>query len=208
MKRNIRFLTAALFCALLIVQPAFAEDEQFAVSVYGEYLPFISGSAGSGSGAPDYSDAFDGGVGFGVEASYKVCPGFTFLGGVGYETFSGKTYKGISFEDLEIIPVYIGGKIHFMEDSKLSPYARVDVGLAHFSDVRVKYAGTKTKYWNESFEFFGDFGGGVEYRVNSFGFFAEVRVRYMGAPASDMGKASDADQSWSVPIVVGASWHF
>ncbi len=208
MKRNIRFLTAALFCVLLFVQPAIAEDAPFAINVYGQYVPFLSGSAGSGSGAPDWSDAFDGGMGVGVEASYKVCPRFTFLGGVGYETYSGQKYKGITFEDLDIIPVYLGGKIHLMENSNLDPYLRVDAGLAHVSDARVKYSGVKSKYWNESFEFFGDFGGGVEYRMGSVGFYAEVKVRYMGAPPAEMGYSSEADKPWSVPVVLGVSWHF
>ncbi|MCP4687845.1 MAG: porin family protein, partial [Desulfobacterales bacterium] len=191
MKRNICFLTAALFCAFLFVQPAIAADEKMGVSVYGQYIPFLSGSAGSGSDAPDYSDAFDGGIGGGVEASYKVCPRFSFLGGVGYETYSGQKYKGVTFESLDIIPVYVGGKLHLMEDSKLDPYLRVDAGLAHVGKAYVKYAGSKSKYWNESWEFFGDFGGGVEYRVNSIGFFAEIKVRYMGAPSPAMGYASE-----------------
>ncbi len=83
----------------------FAEDGQASLRLWGQVSPFLSGEAGGGAGAPDYSDAFD---------------------------------TGLRCDGLDIVPLYVGGKLHL--NPKPGPwdlYLRLDLGAARFSSVDV-----------------------------------------------------------------------
>ncbi len=189
----------------------FAEQGAFSLSLTGQYAPFLSGDAGQGDGAPEYSDAFDDGLGVAVEAAYRMTPNFSVLCGVGYEQFSGDSYKGISFDDWDVITLYVGGKYYFMVNKKgWSSYLRGDLGTAYFSSVDISYSGVDAEYWKSSWGVVGDAGIGVEYNFCNMGVFLEIKARYMDSPAkaSEMREYSDADSSWTLPVVLGVSYHF
>jgi len=65
--RSTFYLVTACILSLLLAVPGsvFAKDDKLALRIWGTISPFISGDAGSGSGAPDYDDAFDCGIGGG-----------------------------------------------------------------------------------------------------------------------------------------------
>ena len=47
-----------------------------------------------------------------------------------------------------------------------------------------------------------------EYRWDKWGASLEVRPRYLGKPDSQMGTPSNAGSSWSIPVVMGITYHF
>ena len=201
--------TCILFLSLLAPGSVSAQDGKFALRLWGQVSPFISGEAGSGTGAPDYDDAFKSGLGAGVELSWRFSDRFGGLAGIGYENWNGKSVEGISFDNLKVVPVYLGGKFYFMSDrTGWNPYLRMDVGAAHLSSVDVSYLNLNGKYWDSSWVFLFDAGAGVEYRWGKWGASLEVRPRYLGKPDSHMGSPSNAGSSWSVPIVMGINYHF
>lgn len=188
---------------------SFAENRDISLRFWGQISPFISGEAGSGLGAPDYSDAFGTGMGVGLELSRRFSGGFSLLGGVGYEQYDGKTYQSISFDDLKIVPLYVGGKFHVLpEESRWNPSVKMGIGGAHLSSVDISFATLEGKYWDSSWVFLFEFGGGLEYRFKEWGIGLEVSARYLGKPDSALGRPSDAKGSWSVPIRLGFAYHF
>ena len=210
-RRSFYYLGFFLFVLALILLPirGSAEDGTFSFHAWGQISPFISGEAGSGSGAPDYNDVFKTGIGGGIELSWRFSNRFSLLGGIGYEHYNGKTYQDISFNDLKVIPLYFGGKFHILpKDSRWNPYVKMDVGGAHLSSVDISFEGFKGRYWDSSWVFLFDIGGGVEYRFKKWGIGLEVLPRYLGNPDSALGRPSDAKSSWTIPIRLGVSYHF
>jgi hypothetical protein len=133
----------------------------------------------------------------------------SLLAGIGYENYSGGSHQGISFDDLEVVPVYLGSKFHITPDAyRWDSYLRMDIGAAHLSSVDVSYHGLKGKYWDSSWVFLFDAGAGIEYRWNKWGASLEIKLRYMGKPDSAMGSPSNADRSWTVPVVFGINYYF
>ena len=186
-----------------------AEDGTFSLHVWAQVSPFISGEAGRGSDAPDYTDLFDTGIGGSVELSWRFSNRFSLLGGIGYENYAGKTHQGISFDDLKVMPLYLGGKFHFLpRDSRWNPYVKLDIGGAHLSSVDVSFEGLEGRYWDSSWVFLFEVGGGLEYRFKKWGIGLEVLPRYLGKPDSALGQLSDARSSWTIPIRLGVSYHF
>jgi len=204
-------MPAFIFLFVLSVFPAavFAQDGQASLRLWGQVSPFLSGEAGSGPGAPDYSDAFDTGLGFGGELSWRFSPQFSGLAGLGYERYDGGSHQGIAFDDLEIVPLYVGGKLHL--NPKADPwdlYLRLDLGAAHLSSVDVSYGSLKGKYWDASWQPLFDVGAGAEYRQGPWGVSLEVKARYLDAPDEALGKPAKADPSWTLPITLGVDYHF
>ncbi|MCG6880049.1 MAG: hypothetical protein LJE96_13000 [Deltaproteobacteria bacterium] len=186
-----------------------AQEDRAAVRLWVQATPFISGEAGTGQGAPDYTDAFDTGLGFGGEFSWRFCRWFSAVGGIGYEVYDGDTYEGIAFDDLDVVPVYAGGKFHMVPG--MSPwdlYLRLDVGAANLSSVDIRYGAFEGRYWNSSWVFLFDVGVGTEYRWGPWGVSVDVKARYLGAPDSALGNLSDADAFWTLPVVFGLNYHF
>ena len=186
-----------------------AENQDVSLHLWGRISPFISGEAGSGSGAPDYHDVLDTGIGGGIEFSWRFCNRFSLLGGMGYENYNGKKHEDISFDDLKVIPLYFGGKFHILpKDSRWNPYLKVDIGGAHFPSVSISFMTLEGRYWDSSWVFLFEVGGGLEYRFKKWGIGLEVLPRYLGKSDSALGKPSDAKGSWTIPIRLGVSYHF
>jgi hypothetical protein len=198
-----------LFLLLYLPVSVFAQEDNVSLRIWVQASPFISGDAGSGAGAPDYDDAFDSGIGVGGELSWRFSDRLSCLAGIGYETFDGESHEGISFDDLEIVPLYLGAKFHFTPDnSRWNPYLRMDIGAAHLSSVDVSYQSLKGEYWDSSWVFLFDAGGGMEYRQGKWGTALEVKLRYMGEPDSALGDPSEADSFWTIPIVFSINYYF
>jgi len=212
MKKNIVIIPLLAFVLLgFALSQASAGECPFSISLAGQYTPFVSGDAGSGSGAPEYDDAFDGGIGFLVEAAYRIAPKIGILGGISYESYSGDKHEDISFDNLDVVNLYVGGKYYFIaQENGWNPYVRADIGAVYFSSVDISYTGIKSDYWDSSWELMGDVGAGVEYRYDKLGFFFEVKARYMDEPSSSsaLKEYSDADSSWTLPVVFGIEYHF
>lgn len=203
--KNCLRMSVIVICLLFFSLNALGADEPwFSFSLSGGITSSLSGSAGEGPGAPDYSDAFGQGRYLSAEVSMKLTPAVSLLGGFGYETYSGDSYEGISFSDLDIYPVYIGMKYYFRNISYgWDPYLRADLGLARFESVEISYLGAGTRYWNSSLEFLIDAGTGIEYRMKSITWFAEIKARYMDNPSSALIGYSGAGGIWSTPVTFG-----
>lgn len=198
-----------LFLSFLLPPAVSAKDGALSLRLWGEALPFISGEAGTGTGAPDYVDAFKTGMGMGGELSWRFSNRFSCLAGIGYEVYNGDEHQDISFDSLKIVPVYLGGKFHIIpDDHRWDPYVRIDIGAAHLSSVNISYLVHKAKYWDSSWVFLFDFGGGIEYRMGSWGASLEFKPRYLGKPDPALGRPSKAGSSWTIPIVFGINYHF
>ena len=212
-----RFVVRWLVCSGLVCfvvlsffsRQVLAGESPFSVSLSGQIVPFISGSAGNGDDSPDFSDAFQTGIAFALEGSYRLNSSISILAGVGYEHYSGEKVDGISFDSLDLVPVYLGCKYHIMPAQKgWNPYLRADIGFAKISSVDISYLGSSVEYWDSSWELMADAGAGFEYKFDTFGFFMEIRARYLDAPSSSLDRYSDADSSWSLPVVAGISLAF
>ncbi len=209
-KRNEAAILAFIALFLLTTAaPAAASDSRAAIRLWGSRSPFLSGSAGSGEGAPDYNDAFSAGLAGGAEFSFRFCPWFSGVGGVGYEVFDGDSYKDVSFSDARIVPVYLGGKFHLIsDDDPLDFYLRTDLGAAYFSSVDVSVNSMSGKYWDSSWVFLFDAGVGTEFRRGAWGMSLEAKARYLDAPDSALGTPSEADSCWTFPVTIGLNYHF
>ena len=212
MKKRIAIIPLLVFVLLgFALSQASAGESPFSVSFAGQYIPFIAGDAGSGSGAPEYGDAFDNGGGILVEAAYRIAPQIGLLGGVSYEYNSGSSHDGISFDDLNVVTLYVGGKYYFITQTKgWNPYVRADIGATYYSSVDISYMDSDSDYWDNSWEFMCDAGAGIEYRFDNLGLFFEVKARYTDAPstAAALKEYADADSSWTMPVVLGVEFHF
>ena len=85
---------------------------------------------------------------------------------------------------------------------------KLDIGGAHLSSVDVSFEGSEGRYWDSSWVFLFDIGGGIEYRFKKWGIGLEVLPRYLGKPDSALGNPSDAKGSWTIPVRLGVSYHF
>jgi hypothetical protein len=202
-------LLALSLCFFLLPCGSLAGDKDISLQLWGQISPFIHGEAGKGLGAPDYKDAFSTGIGGGIELSWRFCNYFSLLGGTGYENYDGKTHQGISFDDLKVIPLYFGGKFHILpKDSRWNPYLKMDIGGAHLSSVDISFEGLEGRYWDSSWVFLFEAGGGLEYRFGRWGISLEVLPRYLGKPDSTLGYPSKAEGSWTIPVKLGLSFYF
>jgi len=59
-EKSVSCLVVSLVLFLLLYFPVsvFAQEDNVSLRIWGQASPFISGEAGSGSGAPDYADVF------------------------------------------------------------------------------------------------------------------------------------------------------
>jgi hypothetical protein len=204
-----RALLSFFLIFLLIPISVSAEESKASIRLWGQVAPFMSGEAGTGEGAPDYTDAFDTGWGGGGEFAWRFCRWFSGVAGLGYEVFDGSTYQGISFDDLEVVPVYAGGKFHLIPNAApWDLYLRLDLGAAYLSSVDIRYGALKGRYWDSSWVFLFDAGVGTEYRWGPWGVSLDVKARYLGSPDSALGKPSEADSFWTVPVTMGLNYHF
>ncbi|THB79867.1 MAG: hypothetical protein D3926_09860 [Desulfobacteraceae bacterium] len=211
MRRHFFIPTVFLVILILMIPPALAEECRYSLSVAGQFSSLISGDAGRGDQAPGYDDAFDTGMGAAVEMTYHLNDRVGLVAGVGYESYSGETYQGIEFHDLDIIPVYVGAKYYFgSRQDTWNPYLRGDIGIARFNSVDISYLANRAEYWEESWVLMMDAGAGIEYNLESLAIFAEIKTRYFGEPSSSpyLGDLAKPDSSWSIPITIGVTFSF
>lgn len=211
MKRTRRHAVICFFLSVFILFPlvSAAQEDGFALRVYGRVSPFLSGNAGSGAGAPRWHSAFDSDLGCGVELSYPLSRGFRILAGAAYERYCGNTYEGISFDDLAVIPLYLGGRYEFRPRKEgWNPYLKAELGMARLSSLSISYERMKGTYWNESWVFLVAAGAGLEYRSGLWGVSVEIVPRRMGEPDPAMGFSSEADGPWTVPVSLGLTHYF
>jgi hypothetical protein len=204
------FLATSCLCAALVAAPLQADTVgEGSIRVVGQVAPFLSGSAGSGSGAPDYDDAFSQSIGGALEYHYRLSERFSLLGGVGYDSASGDTYDGIDFSDRDRTSVYAGSKYHFdAAQAGWHPYARVDLGAARLDSVDVSFNNLSAKYWDSSWVFLGRVGAGFEHRMDAWSLYAELLFEYVDRPDEVLGDFARGDGAWSMPLRVGVGYTF
>lgn len=206
-RRSVLYFLSAVWIFLMASGASAAGP--YGISVSGGTDPFIAGAAGSGAGAPDYSDAFGPGWLLRVEPYYDATPVLRLQIGFLYEQRSGKTFENFEFDELKRGAIYIGGKARLMPNSSLRPYLVVDLGFGKINRADVTLLGVSAKYWKETNTVYLDFGGGLEYAVSpNLGFFVDLRVETFGKPDSNLPPASDADASWSLPVTAGLNYSF
>lgn len=208
--RAAAWLLLVLFISVVcLLGTASAEEGQWSVSLAPSVVPFLSGKAGSGDGAPKYRDAFDTGYGITLEVERSLSPRVGIHGGIGFERHSGKNHLGVSFGDLEIVPVYVGGKYRFPVSPTVGLYLNTNVGTAHLSSVDISLDGLGGRYWNASWVFLFDAGAGLEYHTSGpWSFSLQTDFRYLGKPDSALGAASAAGSSWTLPVRLTVRYSF
>lgn len=180
------------------------------ISLSAAIAPIGVGDAGSGFGAPEYQDAFDTGWTIRIEPYYDFTPLVRGQFGVAYNSWGGKTFNSVTFEDLKITTYYLGVKIRFLPRSSIRPYVVANIGAAHLSSVDVSISGGPHQpYWGSTTTAFLDIGGGVEFQVApKVSFFLDIRAQGMGEPDSKDSPFSDADGVGSLPISAGINISF
>lgn len=211
-----RFLTAIVFglaAVVLIALPASAAGP-YGLSISGAGIPFVSGDAGTGVGAPEYADAFGTGWGARIEVYYDFTPSLRGQFGGTYQRWGGEELSdiGAQFDDLKLWALYIGGKYRFLPGSKFRPYLVADVGYASLDSVDVSTLtppiGT-VSYWDKTGTYLVDAGLGAEYMVTpNVGIFIDVRGQMFGGPDKGVVPTADADAGISVPISAGVNINF
>lgn len=211
MKRTRRHAVICFFLSVFVLFPfvSSAREDGFALKAYGRVSPFLSGDAGSGAGAPPWHGAFDSGLGGGLELSYPLARGFRILAGAACEHYRGSMHEGISFDDLTVIPLYLGGKYAFRPGKEgWNPYLKAELGMARLSSRSVSYEGMKGAYWSDAWVFLVAAGGGLEYRSGPWGASVEIVPRRMGKPDPAMGFPSEADGPRIIPVSLGLTYYF
>lgn len=209
MGKGARQVSGCLACGCLLAFPALGSEVEDSLRLGAVVVPFLGGGAGSGEDSPDYREAFDPGIGIGLEFARRYPNRLSLVAGVGYARFPGGSHEEISFSALEVMPLYLGAKYHFpVDDPAWGPYVRAEAGAARLGSVDVSFAGFSSRYWESSWVGLFGAGAGVEYRLDSLSIYAEVRARYLGKPDSALGPSSDAESSWSLPLSVGVAFRF
>lgn len=203
-------LPVLLMSIVFLAGTASADGGKWSVSLAPSVVPFLSGEAGGGLFPPKYSDAFDTGYGITLEVERSLSPRAGIHGGIGFEKHSGKNYEGVSFGDLDIVPVYVGGRCGFPLGPKVGLYLNTDIGAAHLSSVDINSGGFLSgRYWNGSWVFLFDAGAGLEYHTSGpWSASLQTDFRYLGKPESALGTASDARSSWTLPIRFAVRYSF
>ncbi len=183
------------------------KDSRFSFGLSASISPFLSGDAGKGDNAPNYDDLFKTGCGIALEAECRLCDHAVLVGGIGYEEYSGKTHMGFSFDDLEVVPIYLGCRLQLLSTSPLTPFFSLNMGSAHLSEVDLKWQSIKATYWDSSWVLFGSAGMGLTYQIKHWHFSLGVDLRYQGAPDNYLN-AADADACWTLPLHFSLGYSF
>ena len=200
---------AGVLSMVIAAVSATASDKHLSFRLGVTGTPFIGGDAGSGEGAPTYDDAFETGLGAGVEMAYHFNNRISLLSGLSYVWFDGRECEGITFSNRKVMPLYVGAQYHFRPRSvRWIPYARLDLGVAYLDSVDVSSGGLNSEYWDSSWVGMFAAGGGLEYRMDTLSIFLDIKFRYLGDPDSSMGSLSDADPSWTLPVTLVIGFNF
>lgn len=218
-KSIVWLLIASLMCCSMVnadmsnseCQDATAKNKgSVGIRLLADYATFISGDAGSGSDAPNYSSAFE--PGFGVTVEGDIRPAFSHLSyhlGVAYVDFNGDTYRGIKFDNLAHTDLYTGVKWHFFESkSRVDSYVRCDLGVSFMEKVEIDYKGVTVDYWDKTTGWMIGAGLGSTYMFTEhLGGFFEIKFQYRQAPNEEF-RAADADSNVIMPITMGIEYRF
>lgn len=193
-------------------QTAEAEDDgasTWSVALGASVIPMISGDAGEGESAPRYSDAFDTGYGFTLEVERNLTAHAALQAGVGFESHSGKVYEGFAFGDLDIMPVYAGGKYQFGGSTGWQPFLGAHLGGARMSAVDVTFGSLSTRYWDSSWVLLLDAGVGIEYQGGGpWSVSVHAAYRSLGKPGAAFGDPSEAQSVKMIPVELRVNYSF
>lgn len=208
MRKSLASFVFGLAAIALIALPASAAGP-YGLSVSGAWIPFVSGDAGDGVGAPKYQDAFEAGLGGRIEAYYDFTPSLRGQFGFTYQVWGGDTFEGVEFDDLKMWAVYLGGKYRFLPGSAFRPYLVADVGYANLDEVSVSIPGVTVPYWDKTGTYLVDAGVGAEFMVTpNLGIFVDVRGQMVGKPDALLIPTAEADAGISLPVSVGLNFNF
>lgn len=199
-------------CVLLVfgvIKPSQAEELANSIRLLGAVTPFVGGDAGTGEGAPGYSDAFGTGSGGAIEYHRHISWRVNGIIGLGYDKFVGNSYQSIDFSNQKVTTMYGGIKVDMLPyPAEWQPYARIDLGAAKFSSVTVSTQNLSGTYWDSSLGLVIDAGIGVEKHFDNWSSFGELLIRRWDTPESALGTVADADAAWTALIRLGIGWHF
>lgn len=93
---------------------------------------FLHGDVDSDAPAPEYGDAFGPSFAFRLEADARLAPMWSVHAGAGYERHFGDRAGHADFDDLQLLPSYLGGKIFLPlpQPDRFALYGRADMGWA------------------------------------------------------------------------------
>jgi len=161
-------------------------------------------SAGDTRWTPDTAEFFDAGLGGGIEVGLRFDTNWEAIFGMGYMyypgggvTLSDEAGNRIIMEldDMRVIPIYAGVKLLLSEDPTegFVPYIRGDVGVVWLSDVDARIllrpqtaifnpGSARFTWFESSYRFMWDIGGGLEYRFAKWGAFVELLGHNFSTP--------------------------
>ena len=202
-------LAVATLGLLLTANGMAGEKRLFPVTLHVKtvFSPFLTGDAGTGAGAPAFTDIFRSGYGGRLEGEYHFSDKELFIAGLGLEKYSGKPFQSLKFSDMTLIPFYGGYQRLFPAVLGIRPHAGLTVGAAHLSSVAVSWSSFSRPYWKAAWVLTGDFGVGLDLDREPWHLSVDVRLRYTGAPDAVLGSAR-AQDFWSVPLTVGIRYSF
>lgn len=220
MRKSLAAIVFGLAAVALIALPGSAAGP-YGLSVSGAGIPFVSGDAGEGVGAPKYKDAFDTGWGARLEGYYDFTSSLRGQLGFTYQSWGGSDFQGVQFDDLKMWAIYAGGKYRFLPGTPFRPYLVADVGYANLDSVDVTLqaplvvgnivfpAGTAVSYWDKTGTYFADLGLGFEYMLTpNLGIYLDARAQIFGPADKGIIPTAEADPGISVPISLGLNYNF
>ncbi|HVY61948.1 MAG TPA: hypothetical protein VHF22_09860 [Planctomycetota bacterium] len=196
-----------------------------------EYTPLDGGNVGKGfTSAPDYSDAFDSGLGLTLQGGYRWGRFAPFLG-FDYGLYRGQTISNAAFGDWYRYDFYAGLRIHLFEGAwtpfgpeadagALDPYASLRAGASYSDSVDVSAVPPgssttvlSTSYWKSGWLFNAGVSIGLEYRFPGglpLSAFLEGGFRWLTGPEASDPFTSDFDgeDAFTFPIAVGLAFHW
>lgn len=176
--------------------------------------PLFAGKAGKGSHPPGYREAFQSGLGGGLEIGFSFHPRHQAFIGIEDKDYKGQVFEGVKFANRKIALVYAGWKMNLFstQESSLKPYLKVEIGTASLNKIEIIYHDIHNDYWDSSRVPMLRAGVGIElilfeWKPYSNGVFLEIKGQYLGKPPSLMSPHSDSGGCWSLPISLGLSFN-
>jgi len=236
---SIYCLIVALLIFTISIRSASAAEEKWSIGPLFEVSFIMGGQAGEISHGewdpPDWHPAtgnlLETGWGGGIELGWRFDENWEAIFGAGYifhhgnsislSNTSGEQVMVVDFDDFHLVPIYTGMKVLLSNkpDEGLVPYLRADIGAVWMSKVNagLLFYGTPSEvtWWDSSFRFMWDIGGGLEYRTGKWGGFIELLNRNSSSPKTgtldefgDPSLDTEATNWGALKIRVGANLYF
>lgn len=176
----------------------------------------IGGDAGSGNGAPSWTDAYGFGFGGGAAFSLRILPCLGGRAALYYQSFASKTFTsgGVDNElsDFSYFGLSLGPRFYFLIDRPvdawfrpdsrpylgLIPFAGIDFGIGFSSAVTWDVPPPAWDYWESGTILVQEIVVGLEYRfAESIGMEFELGYGTTGAPPAASGVASPMNEAGS-----------